>query len=56
MSSTSILLFIVGVFLIVNAPNIVGIFQGNTKLSFVGGADSKTKSTTTQKPSGGTTK
>lgn len=38
MSSTSVLLFIIGIFLVVNAPNIVGIFKGDTKFSFVGGA------------------
>lgn len=42
MSSTSILLFLVGIFVVVNAPNIVGIFKGDTKFNFTGGGGSKT--------------
>lgn len=33
MSSTSILLFIVGIWIILNAPTLVGVLQGNQKIS-----------------------
>jgi hypothetical protein len=36
MTSTSILLILIGVFVVVNSPNIVGVFQGNKSFSFLG--------------------
>jgi hypothetical protein len=36
MTSVSVLLILVGVFIIFNAPNFVGVFQGNKSFSFLG--------------------
>lgn len=33
MTSSSFLLILVGLFVIINAPNFVGVFQGNKKLN-----------------------
>ena len=50
MSSTSLLLIIIGVFVIINSKNFVGVFQGNN--TFL--STPATTSTTTSTSSGGT--
>ena len=37
MTSTSILLMFVGIFVLLNASNFVKVFKGEAKLSFIGG-------------------
>lgn len=46
MSATSILLFLVALFILFNAGNFVGILQGNTRFSFAGGAKPTTTTAT----------
>lgn len=41
MTNTGIVLFIIGLFVLFNAGNIVGVLQGNTKLNFAGGGAKK---------------
>lgn len=36
MTATSLVLILVGVFVIINAANFVGVLQGNNKLGFAG--------------------
>ena len=48
MTATAVLVILVGIFIIINAPNFVGVIQGNKKLSFLGTAPSSTTSTTTK--------
>jgi hypothetical protein len=36
MTSTAVLLIIIGLFVIINSQNLVGVFQGNKKFSFQG--------------------
>ena len=38
MTSTSILLILVGIFVLLNASNFVKVFKGEAKLSFIGGS------------------
>ena len=39
MTSTSILLILVGIFVLLNASNFVKVFKGEAKLSFLGGGN-----------------
>lgn len=36
MTATSVLLILIGIFIIINAPNVVGVFNGDYEFSFQG--------------------
>jgi hypothetical protein len=36
MTATSVLLILVGIFIIANSPNLVGVFKGEKSFSFLG--------------------
>lgn len=42
MNATAILLLLIGIFILINAPNFVGVLQGNTKISFAGSTPTTT--------------
>lgn len=43
MTATSVLLILIGVFVIVNAPNLVGVFKGEKAFSFQGAKPTNAK-------------
>ncbi len=59
MTATSLLLILVGVFVIINAGNFVGVLKGTNKLGFAGsklaGAASGVRAGATGYPTSGTT-
>lgn len=47
MTATSVLLILVGIFVIINAPNLVGVIKGDKKLTpFTSGSTTPTTSST----------
>jgi len=43
MTATSVVLILIGVFVLVNAPNFVGVFQGSKSFSFQGAKPTNAK-------------
>ena len=53
MTAVSVLLILVGIFIVINAPNFVGVVKGDKKISLLQGSSSTSPLTGTSSPIAG---